>query len=260
MCVSFAERLNAPMANRMRSVGSDGSLDQEEAMCEVPSQPQRLLLDEVSHRINNDFACLIAAISLAVKHTGNDEVKSALTAVGESLHHYADIHHALQMPEGDAHIDAEAYLRKLCMSISRAKLDPMQVELTLVAHPLWLRSDHCWRLGMIVYELVTNSARHAFRERHGKIRVELLRTSSYVACKVLDNGLAADRVQPGRGLKIIDELTEGLDGRFEQKFGSGGSISIVAFPYSRKCEEQQGLEPKRNGLTPTPASHRLLAF
>ena len=228
-------------------------------MSEVPPwlqfREERLLLDELNHRIINDFACLIAAITRAVRHTGNDEVKTALTAVEESLHHYADIHHALRMPEGDADIDAEAYLRKLCMSISRAKLDPMKVELTLVAHPLWLRSDHCWRLGMIVSELVTNSARHAFGQRHGEIRVELLRASSYVACKVLDNGSAPEGVQPGRGLKIIDELTKGLDGRFEQKFGSGGSISIIAFPYSGECEEQQGREVKKNGLTPAPASH-----
>jgi hypothetical protein len=99
----------------------------------------------------------------------------------------------------------------------------------------------------IVYELVTNAARHAFAERPGEIRVELLRAGSYVACKVLDNGSAAAGVQPGHGLKLVDELTKGLDGRFVQKLGSGGSISIIAFPYSWECEEQQRQEPKRNG-------------
>jgi len=194
----------------------------------------------MSHRINNDFTCLISAASLAVRRTENDEVKAALAAVVESLHCYADIHHALQMPDGNARIDAEAYLRKLCVSISRAKLDRLKIELALVASPLQLQSDRCWRLGMIVYELVTNAARHAFGERPGEIRVELLRIGPHVECKVLDNGSAAAGAQPGHGLKIVDELTKGLGGRFKQKFRKWGSTSIVAFPYSWGAEEHRG--------------------
>ena len=220
-------------------------------MTEVTSRPlfreERLLLDELNHRINNEFTCLIGAVSLAVRRTENDEVKAALVGLEETLHHHASIHHALQMPDGNARVDAEAYLRKLCLSISRAKLDHLKIELVLVTGPLQLRSDYCWRLGMIVYELVTNAARHAFAGRRGEIRIELLRAGSYVACKVSDNGSATAAVQAGRGLKIITKLTKGLDGRFEQKFGSEGSISIIAFPYGWEYEEQQIREPKRNG-------------
>jgi two-component sensor histidine kinase len=202
----------------------------------------------LNHRTINEFASLISAVSLTIGRTKHDEVKAAVAGVAEVLHHHADIHHALQMPEPNARIDAEAHLRNLCLSISRAKLDRLKIELVLVASPLQLQSDHCWRLGMIVYELATNAARHAFAERHGEIRVELLRAGRYVTCKVLDNGSAAAGVQPGRGLKIVDELTKGLGGRFVQKLGSGGSTSIIAFPYSWECEEQQRQEPKRSGV------------
>ena len=212
-------------------------------MIEVPSQLQfreeRLLLAELNHRILNEYACLVGAVSLAILHAENDEAKVALSAVAEKLQHCANIHRNLRRPDVNAPIDAEAYLRTLCLSISRAKLDRLKIELVLVANPLQLRAEQCWRLGMIVYELVTNAARHAFAERQGEIRVELLRIGSHVACKVLDNGKPAAGVQPGRGLKIVQELTKGLDGRFEQQFRSEGSISIVAFPYNQQCEEQQ---------------------
>jgi hypothetical protein len=91
----------------------------------------------------------------------NDEAKVALSAVAERLHHCANIHHHLRRPDVNAPIDAEAYLRKLCLSISRAKLDRLKIELVLVANPLQLRAEQCWRQGMIVYELVTNAARQA---------------------------------------------------------------------------------------------------
>jgi two-component sensor histidine kinase len=78
------------------------------------------------------------------------EVKLALSAVNELLHSYADAHRALQMPEADGLVDAATYLRRLCLSISRSKLDHLQIHLVLAACPLLLRSDRCWRLGMIV--------------------------------------------------------------------------------------------------------------
>jgi two-component sensor histidine kinase len=101
---------------------------------------------------------------------------------------------------------------------------------------------------MIVYELVTNAARHArFAGRDGEIRVELLRSGAFVRCKVLDNGVAPAHVQRGRGLKIVGELIKALDGRFEQKFGPEGSMSILVFPYSEGSARPQEQLPVKPG-------------
>ena len=83
---------------------------------------------------------------------------------------------------------------------------------------------------MIVFELINNAARHAFPGREGEIRVELLRAGAFAKCSVTDNGSAAPTVRPGRGLKIIDELSKSLGGRCIQKFEPRGSRSILAFP------------------------------
>ena len=110
-----------------------------------------------------------------------------------------------------------------------------------------LQSDECWLLGMIVYELITNAARHAFAGKNGQIRVELLCAGAFVQCKVLDNGAAPANVQRGSGLKIVGELIKALDGRFEQKFGTAGSTSILTFPYSERTARPQEQSPKKKG-------------
>ena len=193
---------------------------------------QAVLLHELNHRINNEFSSAISAVSLAAAHSDNAEVKLALSAVSELLRSYADVHRALQMPEADRVIDAATYLRQLCLSISRSKLDCLEIHLVLAACPLLLRSDRCWRLGMIVCELITNATRHAFSEGRREIRVELLRAGSHVICKVQDNGSPPRSIVPGRGLKIAHELAKALNGNLEHKVGSKGSISLLAFPYS----------------------------
>jgi two-component sensor histidine kinase len=171
-------------------------------------------------------------VSLAAAHSGNEEVKLALSAVNELLHSYADVHHALRMPKADRLIDAATYLRQLCLSISRSKLNHLETHLVLAACPLLLRSDRCWRLGMTVYELIANAMRHAFSDGKREIRVALLRGGSYVICKVQNDGSPPKSVVPGRGLKIVQVLVKTLNGNLKHKFGSDGTISLLAFPFS----------------------------
>src|SRR5262249_18651993 len=51
-------------------------------------------------------------------------------------------------------------------------------------------------------------------------------------CLIKDRGPVSFR--PGRGLKIVYELAKALDGRFDQRFASGGSTSILVFPSSNE--------------------------
>jgi two-component sensor histidine kinase len=183
----------------------------------------------LNHRINNEFSSAISVVSLAVARSSVKAVKAVLIDVEELLYRYAEIHNALQMPEHDARLDASAYLRRLCHSINNTELYQRNVDLVLAFPPLWLQSDQCSLLGMIVYELITNAARHAFFGENMKIGVELSRVDSFVECMVIDNGSAPINFRPGRGLRIVNELAEALGGRFEQKFGIYGSASVVTF-------------------------------
>jgi two-component sensor histidine kinase len=111
----------------------------------------------------------------------------------------------------------------------------MKIGIVFVASPFELHSHQCWLLGMILYELITNAARHAFSDKHGKIRVKLSRAGALVKCKVLDNGSARENLRPGRGLKIIGELVKALNARFEQNFGTAGSTSTLVFPAGHRA-------------------------
>jgi two-component sensor histidine kinase len=191
---------------------------------------ERLLLREFAHRISNEFASAISVISIAAARSANDEVKIALAAAEDRLQNYARVHQALRVPEHGSLIDATSYLRQLCRAISRSRLDVKSVKLVLVDRPLRMNSDRCWRLGMIVSELITNAARHAFHESGGVIRVDLRSSQSFVECRVTDNGTAAANIRPGHGLEIVEALAKGLDGKIDQQFGPQGATTAVIFP------------------------------
>jgi hypothetical protein len=60
---------------------------------------ESILLHELIHRTNNEFASLIGAASRTAARSVNHEVKAALAHIIELLSHYAELHRALQMPE-----------------------------------------------------------------------------------------------------------------------------------------------------------------
>jgi two-component sensor histidine kinase len=191
---------------------------------------ERLLIRELSHRINNEFTCVANMLSLAAARTANAEVKSTLSAVLTRLEGYLRVHRALRTPEAGNRIDASAYLRELCRSLSWSKLDSRNIELVFAERPLSLQSEQCWILGMIVYELINNAARHAFDEAGGEIRVQIAQVGKLVECHVSDDGVAPVFARRGRGLKIIEDLAARLHGRVEHQFGPHGSASRVIFP------------------------------
>src|SRR5580704_6778727 len=104
---------------------------------QAPLQEQ-IFLHELNHRVNNEFATAISIVSLAAAASSNDKAKGALSRVADLLQRFANVHRALQMPEYDTPVDAAAYLRQLCRSISRSQLDSRQIELVLAAQPLRL--------------------------------------------------------------------------------------------------------------------------
>jgi hypothetical protein len=79
---------------------------------------------------------------------------------------------------------------------------------------------------------VTSSAYCLNHDPSGRSGDQVLRGGSYVICKVQNNKSPPKSVVPGRGLKIVHELVKTLDGSLKHKFGSHGSISLLAFPYS----------------------------
>ena len=222
---------------------------------------ERLLLREITHRINNEFASAIQLVSSTAARSPDRNVKIALAGVMEHLHNYARVHHALQMPAGDDLIDASAYLRSLCDSISRSKLKNRKIDMVLVELPFKMSSERCWMMGMIIAELITNAVRHAFDGQGGTIEVECRPSGAFLECRVSDNGSASSvDVRPGSGMKIIGALARELGASLKFNFGEDGSQAVLIIPVELDGSEQRTSFRRAPEITGhfTPAEQRKL--
>ncbi len=218
---------------------------------DTPILEQGILLRELNHRINNGLASAINLISAAAVRAEGAEAKRALSDVVELLHGYADVQRALAMPEGEALIDAETYIRRLGSAMRRSLLDRMNIGLALATESLPLQSERCWRLGLIVHELVTDAAKHAcFDARTGEIRIRLTRIGPLVNCVIVDNGSRSARGAAGRRLRISNDLAKGLGGRVEHGFGNEFTSVVLSFPLTERERQANWVMATRRMRSP----------
>jgi two-component sensor histidine kinase len=197
----------------------------------MPKPDESLLLREWNHRINNELNSTIHAVSAKAVRSDNVAVKAALLEVVDLLHQCADVHRAQQMPDQRRLTDAAKYLQQLCFSVTKCRLDGLAMRVSFSADDLRLEGERCWKLGLIVSELLTNVARHAqFDDRDPELRVELMLAGSVVKCGISDNGSAPEPVRRGQGLTIIGELAGSLGGHIHTSCAAEGSFFLVTFP------------------------------
>ena len=189
-----------------------------------------ILVEEVSHRVLNDYARAVAALRLAAKQLSDPAARGVMMEVAESLQVRAEAHRILQPPRGETQLHLGDYLQGVCAAISAASLAGVGIRLTLVREDLLLPADRCWRLGLVIAELVTNAARHGLGWSAGDIRVEMLVEGGEICCQVADNGGSTGCLKAGRGQHIVSALLEGYGGTVEWLFGETGASVTVRMP------------------------------
>lgn len=170
-------------------------------------QFHQLLLAEFIHRSANDYAVACAEIYVARRAPTLDAARDRLEVVIERLLALASIQRLLQAPHEETMALGGA-LCELGSHHAQARFAEQGVFVRVCASDILVDSARGWAMLMIVSELLTNAARHAFDAPGGLVDVMLARCQDEICCSVSDNGigLQADRGRPGAGSAIVAGL------------------------------------------------------
>lgn len=199
------------------------------SMVGEPIERSLLYVTELLHRVQNDYT---RAISLAsTMEMRSSEAKDALRQIVDHLLASAKAYHLLwPRPPGEL-VDFAAEVSGLCRAMASSILDQNGISLNLsVPAPILLDGFRCWRANLILSELITNAARHAFNARGGHISVTVAASRGQVTCRVSDDGSASGTPKSGHGTHLIDALTTDLEGNIERRYTATGAIILLSFP------------------------------
>jgi two-component sensor histidine kinase len=188
-----------------------------------------LMLRELEHRMKNNFQTVAALLSTQLRRATDETAREALREALNRVTSISQAHHNLYAPGDHTQgVEMGVYLGELCDNLAEALLLGEKVRLRCNIEPGALDRDRAVAIGLIVNELVTNAAKHAFRDgAGGHIRVAFGREAHGYRLVVEDDGqgLPADYATRPRG------LGRGLVEAFTRQ--AGGSLTVGAGPGAR---------------------------
>jgi two-component sensor histidine kinase len=192
-----------------------------------------LYLDEVMHRVINDYSAMLSIVRLASSKVSDPESGKALNDLMQRLSAGATFFRALSPPfdPSPRHLDLE--LGEVCGALTASILAENAIRLKFSADCVCVNAQKCWKICLVVSELITNAAKHAFHGREeGSIVVELSTWEGTIHCAVIDDGSAPAMIAPGRGSSIVEAITAELGGTIVRNYTSRGSAVVLLVPHS----------------------------
>ena len=192
-----------------------------------------LYLDEITHRTLNDYTTMLAIVRRAASMSDDDVSGRALADVATRLRAAATTLRALRPPREGNVRDLEQELEAFCGAITSSILSAQAITLTLSAEPVIISAYRCWQLTLVISELITNAARHAFQGAdQGSIAVNIRASDSTIDCTIADDGACPGGSIPGRGTAIVDALIGELGGTINRRFSNAGSVVAFTIPFA----------------------------
>ncbi len=212
---------------RGRTVGGEAA-----ALAEAAAEAQRreVLLRELQHRVKNNFQLILASISLQKRRFAAGETHHALDHIANRINAISLAHDQLAPRQDAQTVDMAAYLRALCASIEQ-QVENVAIEIE--ADEMALSIDRAVPLGLILNEAATNSVKHAFGGKAGRIHVRLQAGVGYGEGRlvVADDGNGFEkRESSGSGLKLIESLARQIGGQVSLGSSKKGTSISVTFP------------------------------
>ncbi len=193
------------------------------------------LFREVHHRVKNNLQIVNGLLEL--QKSAAPGVTRSLLTVQSRVASMSLLHEQLYRSGGLAAVDSTDYLDELVERVAvTLSTESLSIDVNRQIDSIVLPMDVAIPLGLIVNELMSNAAKHAFAGRSsGAITVGLARAPSRKAVlSVEDNGVGftePPRTSEGVGWQLVRSLSEQIGGSVEIRATDRATTRVtVAFP------------------------------
>lgn len=229
--LSRAEPLKDDEGRVMRWFGTNTDITERQKREDF----QKLLLNEVSHRVKNSLAMVSGLLDLQARALSGS-MRHTIEDASVRVRTVATVHDQLWRQADAREIDLAPYLSNLAADIATAA--PRHATVVDV-EPAIVSADVAVPIGLLVNELVTNAYKHAYAPgTAGEVRIAGRRTKEQCyEIEVADSGRGLpgdfELRKPSRaslGMRVITSLASQLSGTLRISSASPGTRFTVMLP------------------------------
>jgi len=213
-------------------------LKDAEAQKELLLQQKELLFRELNHRVKNNLQLISSLLSVQSRRITDPAAREEFKTAQQRVRAIASLHARLyQSADGIDSVEMHHYLRELVDQLRALLLaERRDVKLSFRCDEFAVNVDRATSIGLIVNELVSNAAKHAFVEGGGgSVDVDLMVKGNDCTLCVTDDGTGkcgTSEEDRGVGLKLVGLFATQLDGILREESGTGLRVT-VKFPLTR---------------------------
>jgi two-component sensor histidine kinase len=174
-----------------------------------------MLTREMSHRIKNSLASVVGLLRVQSRSAQSQDVRDALKDAASRITTIAQVHDHLWRSAKIGFVDIADFVGELCRKLQ----ETVSHTVCCTFSHLMISADKTIPLGLLINELVTNAAKHAYPGGSGEIQVSGEPRGAVLHVEVSDRGIGLpkdfdiDQPRPSLRFKMIKSLLAQLDGR-----------------------------------------------
>lgn len=206
-------------------------------------ETQEVLMRELEHRTKNNFAMVAGLLTMQQRASTSPEVQEALLSAAARVRSFSAIHETIYASDSfSAEVPLQAYLKPLIQQLAEGLFENGKVRIELNCDPVNVPRDRTVAIGLIVAELVTNAAKHAFPDRNdGVITVSYTAPAGALWClTVCDDGRGskglletANKPPSGLGSQLLQAFATTAGGQLTTEHTENGTcVKLVEDPQS----------------------------
>lgn len=209
---------------------------QQKEIIEKQNNERKIMLQEIHHRVKNNFQIISSMLRLQTQKENNPNVQAAFNEAINRIHTMATVHEIIYKNDALDAIEANSYLENLIANLRRTfENQKVVISIDACIDPLGL--EETIPLGIIVNELITNSYKHAFtaRDEHPKISIQLKNIEGVYVLYYRDNGIGYNpsKSKDTFGIELIETMVEQISGKLEIVADSDWNTNIkISFTIS----------------------------
>jgi two-component sensor histidine kinase len=206
----------------------------------------QFLIKEMNHRVKNSLALVVSMLRLQARENSEPEFAQHLEEATLRVGAIARVHEQLYQSADVERFDIGRYIEAICKDLGASF---SQCEIVVEAQPgIIISTDRAISAALIVNELVSNAAKHAYRGGDaGRIWVSVGTTSDGVlSISVRDEGGGLPvgfQMDKGKGLgsRMVHALADQLDARVAVVARNPGVEFILTAPLAAQPSETANL-------------------
>jgi two-component sensor histidine kinase len=215
---------------------SSDRLTEEEAQTRRLNDDQRVMFQELQHRVANNIQFIASLLNLQRRKVVSGEAEAAVAVLDDArlrLESMSRIHRQLYDPMR-AHMPVATHISELASDMLHAT-SARNVDVRVDMAAVTLDLTRLTTLSLLIAEVLTNSLKHAFADTGGRIEISLQPTGDgLLRLTVADNGRGLPEAfdpdkSKGLGWRIVNGLAQQLGGKLTLAGRNGTSVTLV-FP------------------------------